>query len=410
MRGFFSKEAIRPKGGEMRGFSCASCGLYKSALTPKMEPYGNFRKRIMVIGEAPGEDEDRRGKPWQGEAGRILQRKYEQLGIDLFEDCISLNAVACRPTDKKGANRTPTNQEIFCCRSKVIKAIRKYNPRIIILHGNAPTMSLIGYKWRRDFGSITKWQGWNIPDREYGAWVCPTFHPSFVMKQEEQNEVHVIWTKDLKRAFDKLEEPFPDSGIASEEESIIFAQDMEEIIERFDSPGLMAFDIETTGLKPYDRTKHRIVSISFCNHYDYAYVIPFPTKPKHLRMLKQLLENPTIGKIAANMKYEDNWLNVLHDIRVNPWAFDTMQAAHILDNRPGITSLKFQAYVRFGVLGYDEEVDPYLKAKSSNEVNRIMELVNSPEGFRKLMLYNGIDSLMEYRLALKQMKELGIQG
>ena len=110
------------------------------------------------------------------------------------------------------------------------------------------------------------------------------------------------------------------------------------------------------------------------------------------------------------MKYEDNWLNVLHDIRVNPWAFDTMQAAHILDNRPGITSLKFQAYVRFGVLGYDEEVDPYLKAKSSNEVNRIMELVNSPEGFRKLMLYNGIDSLMEYRLALKQMEELGIQG
>ena len=409
MRGFFSKEAIQVKGGERRGFSCASCGLYKHAQTPKMEPYGGFLKRIMVIGEAPNEDEDHQGKPWQGKSGRILQRKYAELGIDLFEDCISLNAVACHPVDKKGDSRTPTNQEISCCRSKIVQAIKKYQPKIIILHGNAPTFSLIGHKWRKDFSSMTKWQGWTIPDREYRAWVCPTFHPSFVMRQEEKNEVEIIWTEDIKRAISKLDEPLP-NFFAEEEESIIFAEDMEEIMEKLNQPGLMAFDIETTGLKPYDRKSHRIVSISFCNNPEYAYVIPFPTKTKHLRMLKELLENPKVGKIAANMKYEDNWLNVLHDIRVNPWAFDTMQAAHILDNRPGITGLKFQAYVRFGVIGYDEQVNPYLKAKSPNEVNRIMELVNSEEGFRKLRLYNGIDSLMEFRLAMKQMEELGIQG
>ncbi len=410
MNGFFNRDRIqvpyKSKGGV---HSCVSCKLYKSATFPKIEPYGQGKKRIMVIGEAPGEEEDRIGKPWQGRAGQALERKFRELGVDLFEDCISLNAVNCRPTDKSG-NRAPTDHEIACCRQRVIGAIRQYKPRLILLLGGPAIASLIGYKWKNDLGGITRWRGWTIPDRDFHAWVCPTFHPSFLIRQEEQNEVDAIWTKDLERAFDKLEEPFPDSGIASEEESIIFAQDMEEIMERFDSPGLMAFDIEATGLKPYDRTKHRIVSISFCNHYDYAYVIPFPTKPKHLRMLKQLLENPTIGKIAANMKYEDNWLNVLHDIRVSPWAFDTMQAAHILDNRPGITGLKFQAYVRFGVIGYDEQVDPYLKAKSPNEVNRIMELVNSPEGFRKLMLYNGIDSLMEYRLTMKQMEELGIQG
>lgn len=409
MRGFFSKESTQPKGGEMRGFSCASCGLYKSVLTPKMEPYGNFRKGIMVIGEAPGEDEDRRGKPWQGKDGRILQRKYKQLGIDLFEDCISLNAINCRPTDKKGANRTPTSQEIACCRSKVLQAIKKYQPRLIILQGNAPTVTLIGHRWKGDFKGISKWRGWTIPDREYNAWICPTFHPSFIERQEEENEAEVIWTQDLKRALSKLDEPLPTSS-KSEEDSIILAEDMEEVMEKMSCrPGLMAFDIETTGLKPYDRERHRIVSISFCNNPEYAYVIPFPIKTKHLRMLKELLENPKVGKIAANMKYEDNWLNVLHDIRVNPWAFDTMQAGHILDNRPGITGLKFQAYVRFGVIGYDEEVESYLKAPSPNEVNRIMELVNDPEGFRKLQIYNGIDSLMEYRLAMKQMEELGMR-
>jgi uracil-DNA glycosylase family 4 len=407
MRGFFSKETTQLKGGEIRGFSCATCGLYKFALSPKMEPYGSFGKKIMVIGEGPGEDEDRRGRPWQGKMGRALQRKYEELGIDLFEDCISLNAINCRPTDKKGANRPPTSQEISCCRPKVLQAIKKYQPRLIILQGNAPTVTLIGHRWKGDFGGISKWRGWTIPDREFNAWVCPTFHPSFIERQEEESEAEVIWTQDLKRALSKLDEPLPIPA-KSEEDHIILAEDMEEVMEKMSRPGLMAFDIEATGLKPYDKEKHRIACISFCNNLEFAYSIPFPTKAKHLRMLKELLEDPRIGKIAANMKYEDNWLTILHDIRVNPWKFDTMQAAHILDNRPGITGLKFQAFIRYGVLGYEDEISPYLKAPDSNSVNRIMELVNDPEGFRKLRIYNGIDSLMEYRLALDQMKEIGM--
>ncbi|MCK9457309.1 MAG: hypothetical protein M0R31_08460, partial [Candidatus Riflebacteria bacterium] len=120
-------------------------------------------------------------------------------------------------------------------------------------------------------------------------------------------------------------------------------------------------------------------------------------------------EHPRIGKIAANIKFEDNWLNVLCGIEVNPWVFDTMQASHILDNRPGITSVKFQGYVRFGVLGYDEFVQPYLKSPDSNTPNRIKELTEDKESFRKLQIYNGIDSLIEYRLAMLQMKEIGYE-
>jgi hypothetical protein len=85
-----------------------------------------------------------------------------------------------------------------------------------------------------------------------------------------------------------------------------------------------------------------------------------------------------------------------------------MLAAHIIDNRFGVTGLKFQSYVRFGVLGYDDDVAPYLKAKDSNSVNRIMELAETKEGMRKLLLYNGIDSLMEYRLAVLQ--KLSLEG
>ena len=409
MRGFFELEKIQAPYKSEKGYhSCASCGLYKYVLSPRIKPYGNARKGIMVIGEGPGEDEDKKGKPWQGKMGRALQRKYKQLGIDIFEDCVSLNAVNCRPVDKKGNNRPPSEFEIACCREKVINAIKQYRPQVIVLQGGAAVSSLIGYKWQRDLGGIMKWRGWTIPDKDYQAWICPTFHPSFVERQEDQNEVGVIWTRDLKRAFAKAEEPLPQHK--SEEDCIVVTDDIEGTLTRLNKQeGMMAFDIETTGLKPYDKSVHKIVSISFCNDPDIAYAIPFPEKKKHLRMLKELLENPRIGKIAANMKYEDNWLSVMYGIEVRPWKFDTMQAAHILDNRPGITSVKFQGYVQFGVLGYDEFVRPYLKSPNSNTPNRIMELVSDKNAFRKLLTYNGIDSLIEYRLALKQMKEIGLK-
>ena len=69
--------------------------------------------------------------------------------------------------------------------------------------------------------------------------------------------------------------------------------------------------------------------------------------------------------------------------------------------------MKFQAYVRFGTPDYDSEVEPYLKSPDSNTPNRVMELVRDETLFRKLLLYNGIDSLVTYRLAMLQMKELG---
>ena len=411
MRGFFDKERIQiPYKSEKGILSCVSCGLYKTAQTPKMAPYGLGRKKIMVIGEGPGEDDDKRGKPWQGEIGRVLRRKYQEFGINLFTDCISLNAVNCRPVDKDGNTRYPNDHEIACCRQKVIRAIRQYQPKLILLHGGAAVSSLLtGYRWRGGKPTgINAWRGWTIPDREFQAWICPTFHPFSVTKKEEKIAIEVIWTNDLRQAFSKLQEPFP--VFMNEEDCVVISYDPGSVLLKIlrERPSLLAFDIETTGIKPYNKEDHKIVSISFCWEEGRAFAIPFPEESRHFRLLKRILECPEIGKIAANMKYEDSWLNVLHNIHVQSWVFDTMQAAHILDNRPGITGLKFQSFVNFGLPQYDQEVSPYLQSKAPNVPNKIMDLVKSETFFRKLLLYNGIDSLMTYRLALKQMKEIGL--
>ncbi len=409
MKGFFSKaETSSPYRSEKGVHSCVSCQLYKSAQSPRMKPYGNFKKKIMVIGEGPGHEDDENGRPWQGPMGKNLKRIYSKYGVDLFEDCLNLNAVNCRAVDKKGENKTPTEYEISCCRQKVLSEIDKHKPKVIILHGSAAISSMIGYRWKRDFGGIMKWAGWTIPDREFDAWLCPTFHPHYVEKQKEtEPEVTVLWEKDLKRAFEKIDESLP--TYKDEMDCVEISKEPGKLFDKIrkDKPELLAFDIETTGLKPYNTDLHEIATISFCYEDDKVYAVPFPKEPKEIKRLKLLLESPDVGKIAANMKYEDTWVSILYGITVNPWVFDTMQAAHILDNRPGITSLKFQSYVQFGLVGYDDDINPFLKSPDSNSPNRIKELISSRAGLEKLLLYNGVDSLMTYKLAKLQMEEMG---
>ena len=410
MRGFFERQPPQtPYRSEKGMHSCVSCGLYQFVRSPRMKPYGEFGKRIMVIGEGPGEDEDQKGHPWQGRTGRVLQRQYRELGVDLFRDCVSLNAVNCRPVDKGGRDRTPTEYEIACCRQKVVGAVQEYQPKLILLHGGAALSSLIGYRWKRELGGITKWAGQTIPDANLGAWVCPTFHPSYIEHQEGTSEVDILWRKDLGHAFAKATEPLPKAPWP--EEVVEVSQDAEGVLRRLyeEKPALLAFDIETTGLKPYDVKAHETISISFCSSPDKAHAIPFPTQEGPLRLLRRILESPKIGKIAANMKYEDTWLTIMHGIQVKPWAFDTMLAAHLLDNKPGITGLKFQAYVRFGVLGYDEETAPYLKSSGPYKPNRVREFAKTDDGLHRLLLYNGMDAFLTYRLAMEQMEALGME-
>lgn len=392
--------------------SCESCKLYERCLSPKMEPYGKFRKGIMVIGEAPGAEEDRKGKPWQGTMGQALQRTYAKLGIDLFEDCVSLNAVNCRPSDEDGNNRAPTSHEISCCREvKVLKAIERYSPKLIILHGSAALESVIGHCWKGGPNGIAAWAGYVIPLRQFRAWACPTFHPSFVERGGD-TEARALFEGDLRRALQKLEEPFPDWP--DEKDCVEVADDPDPVLIKVlkDRPRYLAFDIEATGKKPFDKSRHQIVSIALCYEEDRAYAMPFPRSGRSLRLLKRLLEHEDIGKIGANIKYEDNWLATLVGINVRPWAFDTVLAAHVLDNRHGTSGLKFQAFVNFGTPDYSSELEPYLKTrtKSANDENRILELTKDPISFRRLLVYNGIDALVTYRLAMVQMEQLKERG
>ncbi len=410
---FFSKEELAKSSRSVTGLqgSCQSCGLYKNVLSPRMKPFGNFKKRILNIGEAPGEDEDFKGKQWQGKVGRVLKSTYRRLGIDLFEDCLNINSINCRPTDSKG-NRVPDIHEINCCRSRVMKVIQEYKPHLIMIIGNSALKSVISQIWTSNLGKISKWRGWQIPDRTHHAWICPVFHPSFVERSDA--EVKTVWVQDLEKAFALLERPIPDSQDEKQQIEIVEGSgEIAKVLTKLNAgpigadPPFVAFDYETTGLKPHAEG-HKIACMAFCDSPHRAYSFERPKSKRAQKLLRDLLQSDLISKIAHNMKFEQCWTVNTLGYEVKNWGYDSMLGTHVLDNRQGITGLKFQTYVNFGVAGYDDSVSPYLKAKDSNSFNRVLELVRNPEGKRNLLTYCGMDALFTYRLAMLQMKRIGI--
>jgi DNA polymerase len=407
--GFFTKKEVestsRPDG---KTYSCVSCGLYKDCTSAKMEPFGNFRLGIMNIGEAPGETEDARGKPWQGKVGRLLQRTYNDLGIDLFEDCININAVNCRPMDKDGNNRAPSNYEIECCRKKILKLISDYKPKLIILLGGSAVISLIGHRWKKDLSGITKWRGWTIPDQDFNAWVCPTFHPSYVERSDGGVE-ETIWIQDLKQAFELLSTQTYQNEVYLNHPFPVYKEPKIEIIEdlavlQYITSAEVAFDYETTGLKPH-ADRHRIVCAAVADTEDHCYAFLMPTTRNGRQPFIDLLANKKIGKMAHNMKFEETWSVVRLRQPVQGWLWDSMLCAHVFDNRPGITNLKFQTYVHFGIVDYASDVAPYLSAEddgNGNGINRLMQFIEKPGGTAQLLKYCALDAVYEYRLAKKQ--------
>jgi uracil-DNA glycosylase family 4 len=363
-----------------------------------MQPHGEGKKRILIIAEAPGEDEDIYGKQLIGKAGKYLERHLNANGIQLHIDCRKINAVNCRPPD----NKTPTSKQISYCRPMVWREIQEYKPKVIFLLGGSAVESFLGHRWKKDLDGINKWRGWAIPDRDVTAWVFPIFHPSYAMRGTTPHSHVNLFRKDLRMACSYTEKSLPPCN--DEIEGIHILTDTNKIIHILEevnriNPKLMAFDYETTGLKPH-KEGHEIVCCSLSHSMDEAY--SFPITNKIIPYLKKVLENRKIGKIASNLGFETIWSNVILNIDPKNWIWDTALAAHIQDNRPRIASLKFQSYVRYGIVDYDSKISPFLISEYSNDFNRVKEVP-----LEDLLVYCGMDSLLEYRLARDQMKEMG---
>ena len=396
MSGFFSPSTWKADPTQSTIPKCGACGLHKQCLSPRMEVTGKGKRKILFIAEAPGEEEDRQGVQLVGKSGQLLRRTLQGLGVDL-DDCWKTNAVLCRPPENKMAS-----EYVECCRATVWKTVKELNPHVIILLGKEAVESLIQPLWKKDMGSLKQWVGWNIPCAEHGAWVCPTYHPAYLLRNEDP-VLELMFEKHLRAALD-LEQEERNFTTTEQLQGEVEVIEKERLIrarlrDMKDWTGRMAFDYETTGLKP-ERKEQRIVSCSFCLEGEGPFAFP-TSSDKVMKLLSRVLSSPGTQKIASNIKFEERWTLAKMGHGVANWFWDTMLAAHLLNNQTR-TSVKFLAFVLLGIPDFSSHTHSYLRASFANDLNRILEL-----DIKDLLIYNGMDSLLEYKVMERQRAVLG---
>ncbi len=151
------------------------CSLKKIA-TNTVFSDGNPDSGIMVIGEAPGVEEDRHGKAFLGENGQMLDRMFKAIGLSRENDFYITNILPWRPP----GNRKPLAEEITICLPFIRRHIELFNPRLLILLGGISTNSLMGSDL-----AITrlrgKWLEYDLCGKTIP--VRPLFHPAYLLKQ-----------------------------------------------------------------------------------------------------------------------------------------------------------------------------------------------------------------------------------
>ena len=386
-------------GRQPLGLLVARCGLCKldDGCNSKYMPVdGKGKKSILIVGESPGKTEDQVGRPFVGPAGEVLTRSLRKFGIDLREDCWVTNALRCRPAN----DEIKDEKCISFCRPNAIKAILDYKPEKIILLGSSAVKSVLGWTFTPEPGGITRWAGWQIPDQKLNCWICPTFHPARILHERDPRVVQLLFDRHLESALSLSGRPWGTAPDYKRQVKVIL--DPEEaahhVHRMIDAERPVAWDYETNGLKPY----YPWAEILSCAVSDGATSVSFPWAGAAIKAMKELLLSP-VRKIGQNLAFEQIWTEKLLGVRVNNWYWDDLITSHCLDNRTGVCALDFQAYVQFGFPPWDQAVAPFMSSKSSSEPNRLKEVPIS-----ELCRYNGTDALLEFLLADRQSKELGV--
>ena len=166
------------------GPQCVRCKLCELGRSQVVFGVGHPKARLMFVGEAPGEDEDRKGEPFVGRAGQLLTKIIEAISLTREQVYIA-NVIKCRPP----GNRNPEPDEVAACEPFLFRQIEIVRPLVIVALGKFAAQCLL-----RSTEPITKLRG-----REFefhGATLIPTFHPAYLLRNPPAKRE--VW-EDMKK-------------------------------------------------------------------------------------------------------------------------------------------------------------------------------------------------------------------
>ena len=168
---------------------CVRCGLCETR-HHVVFGIGNEEASIMFVGEGPGEQEDLKGEPFVGPAGKLLDDMLSIIDLDRKENCYICNIVKCRPP----RNRDPLETEQDACIEYLRGQVALVKPKIIVLLGSIALKNILGNEL-----SITASRGKWIEKK--GIYYMPTWHPAALLRDE--NKKMEFW-RDLKVVLEKI--------------------------------------------------------------------------------------------------------------------------------------------------------------------------------------------------------------
>lgn len=190
---------------EKKARTCRACPLWVNA-TQTVFGAGDPHARVMLVGEQPGDEEDRKGQPFVGPAGRLLDRALEAAGVDRTHLYVT-NAVKhfkWEPRGKRRLHKTPAQREIEACLQWLGAEIAALRPQVIVCLGATAARALLGASFR-----VSIMRGRFI-DSPHAPFVFATLHPSALLRLRSEGEREVEFVRlveDLSLIHKALEEP-----------------------------------------------------------------------------------------------------------------------------------------------------------------------------------------------------------
>ena len=178
---------------KMEALDCHKCQLGQSR-THVVFGIGNEKADLMFVGEAPGAEEDRTGKPFVGRAGQLLTKIIQSTGLTR-DDVYIANVLKCRPP----GNRNPKSNEIEQCEPYLLRQIDLIEPKVICALGTFAAQILL-----RTDERISKLRG-NFYNY-HGTKVMPTYHPAYLLRNPENKRQ--VW-EDIQKVMAELRLPTP---------------------------------------------------------------------------------------------------------------------------------------------------------------------------------------------------------
>lgn len=161
--------------------ACTGCPLHGEGRTQTVFGHGNIHADLMFVGEAPGQNEDLQGIPFVGRAGQLLNKVLKRVGLSRSDVYIA-NILKCRPP----GNRDPKPEEIKACTDYLREQIMILEPRVLIGLGRFSSNFLA--KQHGLALSAMREVDWTYTDRDFRAWLIPTYHPASVLHQRGKNQ------------------------------------------------------------------------------------------------------------------------------------------------------------------------------------------------------------------------------